>query len=185
MAELLDQVVVVDIEATCWAGAPPPGEEREIIEVGVCLLDPLSLERSEKHSVLVRPQRSRVSDYCTALTTLTAEQVAGGVSFAEACAALVERFDTRRRAWASWGDFDRVLFEAQCVREGVPYPYGPTHHNVKSLYALVHGLPLEIGMMDALKASAIPHEGTHHRGHDDAWNIAGLLARVLAAARAR
>jgi len=26
-------------------------------------------------------------------------------------------------------------------------------------------------------------EGTHHRGADDAWNIAGLLGRLLAPSR--
>jgi inhibitor of KinA sporulation pathway (predicted exonuclease) len=183
MAQELDGIVVIDVEATCWSGPPPPGEEQEIIEVGICVLETKTLTREDRESVLVRPQRSRVSEYCTALTTLTAEQVAGGVSFAEACADLTSRLRTRERAWASWGDFDRVLFEAQCAREGVPFPFGSTHLNVKNLYALAHALPQEIGMMDALRASTIPHEGTHHRGHDDAWNIAALLARLLAPAR--
>jgi inhibitor of KinA sporulation pathway (predicted exonuclease) len=184
MAQELDQIVVIDIEATCWSGLPPPGEEREIIEVGICLLEPRTLARSAKESVLVRPQRSRVSEYCTALTTLTPDQVAGGVSFAEVCSELAARLRTRERPWASWGDFDRVLFEAQCAREDVPYPFGATHLNVKNLYALARALPQEIGMMEALRADGVPHEGTHHRGHDDAWNIAALLARLLAGARA-
>jgi inhibitor of KinA sporulation pathway (predicted exonuclease) len=25
----------------------------------------------------------------------------------------------------------------------------------------------------------LPMEGTHHRGHDDAWNIAALLAKMM------
>nr|MDQ2829840.1 DNA polymerase III [Chloroflexota bacterium] len=39
MARKLDQVVVIDVESTCWEGAPPVGEESEIIEIGVCTLD--------------------------------------------------------------------------------------------------------------------------------------------------
>ncbi len=124
-----------------------------------------------------------MSPFCTALTTLTPADVAAGLPFAEACAALADRHHTRQRAWASWGDFDRQLFERQCAREQVPSPFGPTHLNVKHLFALVHGLPAETGMMEALAHAGLPHEGTHHRGGDDAWNIAALLARMVGRAR--
>jgi inhibitor of KinA sporulation pathway (predicted exonuclease) len=32
--------------------------------------------------------------------------------------------------------------------------------------------------------SGLPLEGTHHRGDDDAWNIAALLADLLARLKA-
>ena len=35
---LLDYIVLEDVEATCWDGEPPPGEDSDIIEIGVCLL---------------------------------------------------------------------------------------------------------------------------------------------------
>jgi inhibitor of KinA sporulation pathway (predicted exonuclease) len=183
MAQKLDEIVVIDVEATCWGGPPPPGQTQDLIEVGLCLLDTTTLARHDRVSLLVRPTSSTVSPYCTNLTTLTPEQVGGGISFAEACAALTTHHATHDRAWASWGDFDRTLFERQCARERAPYPFGPTHLNVKHLYALARALPHEIGMMDALRADGIAHEGTHHRGDDDAWNIAALLARLLGAAR--
>jgi hypothetical protein len=31
----------------------------------------------------------------------------------------------------------------------------------------------------------MPLEGTHHRGADDAWNIAGVLCRLLADMRGK
>jgi inhibitor of KinA sporulation pathway (predicted exonuclease) len=184
LAQRLDEIVVIDVEATCWSGSPPAGELQEIIEIGVCLVNTSTLERGAGASILVRPTRSTVSPFCTALTTLTQEQVATGVTFASACAELTERFDTRDRTWASWGDFDRRLFEAQCRREEVRNPFGSTHLNVKNLFALVRRVPSELGMMEALALAGVVHEGTHHRGRDDAWNIAGLLASLLRAARA-
>jgi inhibitor of KinA sporulation pathway (predicted exonuclease) len=184
MAQRLDEIVIIDVEATCWGGPPPPGQTQDIIEIGLCLLDAATLVRHDRESILVRPTSSTVSPYCTALTTLTAAQVDAGVPFSEACAALAARHATADRAWASWGDFDRILFERQCAREEVPTPFGATHLNIKHLFALTHALPQEIGMMDALKMAAIPHQGTHHRGDDDAWNIAALLAGILTAARA-
>jgi inhibitor of KinA sporulation pathway (predicted exonuclease) len=183
MAQRLDEIVVIDVEATCWPGPPPDGEVQEIIEIGVCRLEVAALARGARDSLLVRPARSTVSAYCTELTTLTAAQVAGGLPFGEACAALVARHATRERAWASWGDFDRRIFEQQCAREQVPSPFGVTHLNVKHLFALVHGQRHETGMRQALEAAGLPHEGTHHRGGDDAWNIAALLAQLIAGAR--
>jgi inhibitor of KinA sporulation pathway (predicted exonuclease) len=184
LAQRLDEVVVIDVEATCWSGSPPAGELQEIIEIGVCLLNTATLERGAATSILVRPTRSSVSPFCTNLTTLTPQEVATGVPFGSACAELSQRFGTRDRTWASWGDFDRRLFEAQCAREQVRNPFGTSHLNVKNLFALARRLPSELGMMEALALAQVPHEGTHHRGGDDAWNIAGLLASLLRTARA-
>ena len=75
MARKLDVIIVVDLEATCWEGDPPPGQEKEIIEIGVCTLDIASGTRSDKQSILVRPETSWVSEFCTRLTTLTQEQI--------------------------------------------------------------------------------------------------------------
>ena len=35
MARKLDRILVVDVEATCWEGDPPPGQISEIIEIGL------------------------------------------------------------------------------------------------------------------------------------------------------
>jgi inhibitor of KinA sporulation pathway (predicted exonuclease) len=183
MARLLDQILVIDVEATCWDGAPPPGQEGEIIEIGLCPLDVGTGRRLERRSILVRPERSVVSAFCTGLTTLTQNQVDGGVSFAEACAILRKDYRAPERVWASFGDYDRRQFERQCGSTGVAYPFGPTHVNVKTLFALGRGLPHEVGTAAVLRMAGLPQEGTPHRGHDDAWNIAAILAGLLARLR--
>ncbi len=175
----LDQIVVVDVEATCWEGEPPEGQEQEIIEIGLCLVDVASGERSGKRSILVKPERSRVSDYCTNLTTLTQEEVDRGIHFKEACAMLKKEYKSKQRVWASYGDYDRRLFEMQCRTRSLDYPFGPTHINVKNLLAIFMGLPREIGMNEALKILDLPLDGIHHRGGDDAWNIARILSEIL------
>ena len=179
MSKKLDHILVVDLEATCWDGDPPAGETSDIIEIGICPLEVATGKRLEKRSLLVRPDRSSISPFCTSLTTLTAEQVAAGIPFAEACAVLRKQYQARDRVWASFGDYDRNQFQRQCVELGVPYPFGTRHINVKTLFALSRGLPGEVGMAQALEMLRIPLEGTHHRGHDDAWNIAGILVTML------
>lgn len=179
MGALLDQIIVIDIESTCWKGNPPPGEVSEIIEIGVCLLDVKTRERSAKRSILVRPASSKVSPFCTELTTLTQDIVDDGITFDEACEILKKDYKSEERTWASWGDYDRRQFERQCAAMGMRYPFGRTHLNVKNLFALMHRMKREIGMRAALDILKLPLEGTHHRGGDDAWNIALILARLL------
>ncbi len=66
---------VVDVEATCWQDGPPDGQVSEIIEIGLTTVD-LSLgQRIGRHRILVRPQRSAVSAFCTELTGLTQAEV--------------------------------------------------------------------------------------------------------------
>ena len=180
MTKRLDAILVVDLESTCWAGPPPGGQEHEIIEIGLCSLDVATLERREKRSLLVRPAVSTVCEYCTALTTLTQEQVEHeGIPLASACAILREEYRSRTRPWASYGDYDRQQLRRECRRKGIPYPFGSRHLNVKTLFALAYALPREVPLDKALEIMGVPLEGTHHRGHDDAWNIALILSTLL------
>ena len=183
MADRLDRILVIDLEATCWRGKPPPGQRHEIIEIGLCVLDIATAQRLEKRSILVRPKHSTISSYCTSLTTLTQEEVNAGISLDEACHVLEKGYRSRERLWASYGDYDRRQFERNCQLRRIRYPFGPGHINVKSLFAIVHRLSREIPLDRAMQALGFPLEGTHHRGEDDAWNIARILADLLLRAR--
>ncbi|MEV2274254.1 3'-5' exonuclease [Nocardiopsis sp. NPDC049922] len=166
---------VVDVEATCWSGPRPPGQANEIIEIGLTVVDLDERRRVARHGLLVRPARSEVSDFCTELTTLTQAEVDTGVSFADACRWLVEEHGARERPWASWGDYDRNQFTHQCRVTGTGYPFGKRHTNAKRVFGAFHDRPKGPGMHRALGMADLPLEGQHHRGEDDAWNIAALV----------
>ncbi|MER6652324.1 3'-5' exonuclease [Streptomyces sp. NPDC000971] len=174
---------VMDVEATCWDGRPPPGSVNEIIEIGLTVVDLSAGRRSSRHRVLVRPVRSAVSGFCTELTGLTQAEVDRGVTFAEACRILVEEFGAGERPWASWGDYDRRQFARQSRADGVAYPFGlpteRTHTNAKAVFAQSYGLRRKPGMDQALRIAGLPLEGRHHRGEDDAWNIAALVLDLV------
>jgi inhibitor of KinA sporulation pathway (predicted exonuclease) len=174
-----DFVVIVDIEATCWKKNPPSGEQNEIIEIGVCTLDLKSLQRDKKRSIFIKPTRSKVSPFCTSLTSLTQEMVDEGITYAEACHVLEEDYATKSHLWVSWGSYDRKMFQQQAESFAVPYPFAESHLDLKRLFASVQNGGKKVGMARALKISDIPLEGMHHRGHDDAWNIAMILATLI------
>ncbi|MFG2837654.1 exonuclease domain-containing protein [Streptomyces zaomyceticus] len=169
---------VVDVEATCWEGERPPGAVSEIIEIGLTVVDPAAGERVSRHRILVRPARSRVSAFCTELTGLTQEEVDTGLDFAAACRLLATTYEAGTRPWASWGDYDRNQFTHQCRVTGTRYPFGRHHTNAKAVFTEAYGLRRRPGMARALEFAGLPLEGRHHRGEDDAWNIAALVLRL-------
>ncbi len=179
----MDRILVIDLESTCWEGLPPKGQQHEIIEIGLCVLDVATCQRLDNPSLIVQPTRSTVSEYCTRLTTLTQEDVEAGMSLVEACQLLRDKYRSRQRVWASYGDYDRWMFESSCRTFGVEYPFGSRHLNVKSLFAMVHALPREVSLAQAMEMMGWPLEGTLHRGGDDAWNIARILGHFLLTAR--
>ncbi|WEK20375.1 MAG: exonuclease domain-containing protein [Candidatus Pedobacter colombiensis] len=180
MAKTLDKILVVDLEATCWQGPNPSDMENDIIEIGVCLLDVNTGEISMNRGILVKPERSVISSFCTELTTITSEMIENeGISFKEACRILKKEYLSQSRAWASFGAYDLKQFQRQCNELGIGYPFGPSHINVKTLFALKKKLGHEQGMAGALGILEIPLEGTHHRGVDDAKNIAKILNWIL------
>lgn len=171
---------VVDVEATCWDGTPPEGQVSEIIEIGLAVVDLDAGERIAKHKILVRPERSAVSEFCTQLTGLTQAEVDSGPSFADACRVLVADHHSPRRPWASWGDYDRNQFRRQCAATGVGYPFGGTHVNAKLVFGMALNRGRRPGMATALQIAGLPLEGRHHDGADDAWNIAALVLHLQA-----
>ena len=179
MAKRLDVILVIDIESTCWEGHPPQGQASEIIEIGICPVNVKSLTRTGKRSILVKPEWSEISEFCTSLTTLTPDMFAVAGTLGGAVRILQQEFHSKDRLWASWGDYDRRQFERVCREHGVAYPFGPTHLNVKTLFATAIGDDREMGLDDAYNRLGWPMEGTHHRGGDDAWNIAAVLCLLL------
>lgn len=180
---ILDVINVVDVESTCWDGDPPPGQMSEIIEIGIVQVDLKTLSVRGKVSIMVRPERSTVSQFCTELTTITQDLVDHGCSLQDACHTLLHDFKSKDSPWASYGDYDRKQFNRVCTALGVPYPFGDRHVNVKTLLAATYGWDREVGMSEALSKLGVELKGTHHRAADDAANIATMFAGMMDSAR--
>jgi inhibitor of KinA sporulation pathway (predicted exonuclease) len=174
-----DKIIVVDLEATCWQGFDAPdGQVNEIIEIGVCLLDPQTAHVTDKRSIMVKPIESVVSEFCTKLTSITQEMVdTEGIAFDDACQTLEKEYDSRNRLWASWGGFDREFFKKQCRRRKVRYPFSKKHSNLKRVFQDNYGK--RMGLARAMEAMELEQIGHMHRGDDDAYNTAVLLRRLI------
>jgi inhibitor of KinA sporulation pathway (predicted exonuclease) len=178
------RLLVVDVESTCWDGRPPDGQQSEIVQVGLSVLDVKLLRPIHDASILVRPSRSSVSEFCAQLTGISREDVESrGQPFAKACEMLLEQ-GSMDYPWASYGDYDREMFQRCCAASNVGYPFGKRHINVKTLLAMSLGWNDELGMDQALSRIGLPLEGKHHDAGDDAKNIAAIIRQILEATRA-
>ena len=171
--------IVVDLEATCWENTRSP--DMEIIEVGAVMLassqGPVAGEFGEFVRPVVHPH---LSDFCRDLTSIRQENVDGADFFP-----IVLR---RLRTWigsgpfrlCSWGNYDLNQLRNDCRRHNLHLP--PTfergHINLKKEFARVFRVK-SCGMARALEIAGLSLEGIHHRGCDDARNIARLGALVL------
>jgi inhibitor of KinA sporulation pathway (predicted exonuclease) len=173
-----DQILVVDIESTCWEEYQPDNIS-EIIEIGITPIDTKSGNILESRSIIIKPEQSKVSEFCTKLTTLTQEIVDSGISFKEACNILVDKYHSKKYAWGSYGNYDMKQFVTNCSRENIEYPFSKAHINIKLLFALKYSLRKDVGMAKALRLLDIPLMGIHHRGIDDSRNIANILSIIL------
>jgi len=166
-------LVIVDVEATCWAeDAPSPNE---IIEIGAVAYR-LGQGQCDEFQTFVRPQLEPVlSPFCKDLTGIRQQNVDGAPSFPEA----FDHFlcwtgDPALFTLASWGAYDHMQFRQDCALHHVPYPI-ERHLNLKKLCRDLLGWHKPCGMADALRRLGLPLEGTHHRGIDDARNIARIV----------
>lgn len=169
-------IIIIDLEATCWNGPIPKGQVNEIIEIGICILNTETGEISKNQGILIKPERSVVSSFCTELTTITQDLlIQEGIPFMKACEILRTQYLGHQYTWASYGQYDLNMMKKQCNFREIEYPLSQNHINVKELFTETKGLRKKVGMKGALDMLNIPLEGTHHRGVDDAKNIAKIL----------
>jgi inhibitor of KinA sporulation pathway (predicted exonuclease) len=168
------EFLAIDIESSCWPeNQTPIGMISEIIEIGYAIFDATNNEIKSHGSILVKPQVSTISSYCTNLTTLTQEIVDRGVSFEEACQILKQDLNSLGRPWCSFGEYDRTMFVEQCKRLNVSYPFTKQHLNLKQMAAAILGTTQGLGA--TVNALGLQFEGQQHRGGDDALNVARIL----------
>lgn len=175
--------IVFDLEATCWKNNDE-GRLNEIIEIGAVKLDD-NLEIIDEFSSYVKPiVNSQLSLFCRELTTIRQEDVDGAPVFDEAISEFWNWiFLTGENVvLLSWGHYDRK----QILREAAEKNYSGKivqfledgHRSLKHEFAKTRHIK-PCGMAKALQLLDLPLEGVHHRGIDDAKNIARIFRAVF------
>ncbi len=177
--ETYPYLFVVDLEATCDDSGGVPKHEMETIEFGAVLVDSETLEPIDELAMFIRPVRHPVlTPFCTSLTTITQSDVAAAPTFPEAMDAVARFLGGRRALFCSWGNYDKNQLDQDAAYHGVSVPLA-AHLNIKAAFSEAIWHKKALGMAQALTRVGLELEGTHHRGIDDARNIARLLPWAL------
>lgn len=179
MTSKANRIIVLDLEATCDENGLPEGQEQDIIEIGLCVIELRERTIRHRNNFLIFPERSEITPYCTKLTGIDKELIQKRAMPFEDAMNEVSRLYGRNSAWGSWGDFDRKLLKTCCERYHVPFPLGNTHYNLRHLYAMMRGYGKLLGLQRAIESERMEFEGNAHRAGDDAYNTARLMMRVF------
>jgi inhibitor of KinA sporulation pathway (predicted exonuclease) len=176
-----EHYLVIDFEATCCDRGSVPREQTEIIEIGAVMVETQRLQVVSEFQSFVRPVRHpRLTAFCTQLTSITQQQVDAAPAFQDAMAAFEQwLYSFGRCVFCSWGEYDRNQLQQDCTFHQVPYPIDAPHLNLKRQMTQRQQLTKKLGLEGAVRLAGLKFSGTHHRGIDDARNVARLLPYII------
>ncbi len=177
----MSDFLVIDVEATCDDGGRVPRSESEIIEIGAVMVDPSFAVVGELQTFIKPVRHPRLTAFCTQLTSITQADVENAISFPEAMVLIGQFIGEKDPLFCSWGAYDKNQFAQDADYHGVALPFGDRHLNLKAEFSARRGDKKRYGMSAALRKVGLELIGTHHRGIDDARNIARLLPWIVGA----
>ena len=171
--------IIVDLEATCWDQWDK--SPNETIEIGAVLINEKKSIESEFVAFIKPIKYPVLSDFCKDLTSIEQEVIDEAAYFSEVIELFKNWFDweTGDYVLCSWGFYDRKQFESDCNLHGLDKKWIEKHISLKHQYRDIKNLRRAIGMKNALKQEKMSLEGTHHRGIDDARNIAKIFLKYF------
>ena len=172
--------LVVDLEATCSNDGSLAKEEMEVIEIGAVMVDASSLAICDEYQAFIKPVRyPKLSGFCKELTTIRQEDVDEADNFVEVFADFRQWLSTYEGyILSSWGAYDDNQLRQDCHFHQIKYPFC-RHLNLKNVFSDKQHLKKRYGLNKALQKAGLELKGTHHRGIDDARNIASLLPFIV------
>lgn len=169
--------IAFDLELTCEQDCRD--YPHQIIEIGAVLC--------EQEKVIAEFQRYvqptapyELTQFCTALTGITAEQVATA-PLIQLVARDFQMFitDHNPELLISWGQGDRNILTTECTAAGINSPLtGFEYQNFKTAFCKLRKIK-RVGLKTALQICGITPEGRQHSAVSDATNLARLFSYTL------
>jgi 3'-5' exoribonuclease 1 len=171
--------IIVDLEATCWEDVRDH-DRMEIIEIGAVEIPESASPHTREFNRFIKPvSEPQLSEFCRNLTSIRQHDVDTADYFGEVFHDFIDWIGDAPFVLCSWGGYDLTQFRTDCHRHGMTLPSTfESHINLKKQFASVFRTKV-CGMERALAHAGLLLDGTHHRGIDDARNIAKLANLVL------
>lgn len=166
-------VVFYDMEMCCFETSKEVGE---IIEIGAVMVN-LKLGRVVKeYSVLVKPERDEISEFCTSITGISPKMLKSAVPLKEAMRRLHKHMSPNHY-WLSWGSDDVVLAK-ECGEKGVDLN-PKTLINLAPLVRMMFMKNRNFGLKEVCEHFDAPVVSPAHRALPDAQTLANLGLKLL------
>ncbi len=167
--------IILDLEATCWKDRDI-NKQNEIIEIGALKINNESNVESE-FSEFIKPKLNpELSDFCKELTTIEQSDIDSAETYDIVISKFKEWIDLNQEfVLCSWGFYDKKQFAKDCDLHRLDKSWLTNHISLKHQYADIKSISKPLGMGGALKKEGLKLDGTHHRGIDDARNIAKIF----------
>ena len=172
--------IIFDLEATCWQGRPTHMVS-EIIEIGAYKLTPYG-EVLSQFNRFVRPiLHPQLSAFCQELTSIDQVQINRSQRFDQVVEDFQDWIGVQEEDYllCSWGNFDRKMLVQDCELHNLESEWAHQHINLKRQYQEIKRLRKPRGLHSAVEKEGFEFTGIHHRGIDDAHNLAKIFAKYL------
>ncbi len=171
--------IIFDLEATCEKNNYK--FINETIEIGAVKYNGQG-EFLDEYCAFIKPiLNPTLSKFCKELTTIEQSQVDNALTFPDA----IEDF----KKWininepfllCSWGLYDRKQLEKDSALHNInDIAWLENHISVKHQHGAFYNITKGMGMEAALLKEGFLLDGTHHRGIDDAKNIAKIFLKFI------
>ncbi|MEK8132953.1 3'-5' exonuclease [Paenibacillus filicis] len=168
--------IILDLEATCWENVR--SNRNETIEIGAVKLND-KLEFVDEFQTFIKPIRNPwLSDFCKNLTSIKQEDVNKAPYFIEAINKFKDWIGEEEYFLCSWGFYDKNQLMTDCDLHKISNNWLLNHISIKHQHGKMIGKGRGVGMERALQMLKLQLEGIHHRGIDDARNIAKIFIKI-------
>lgn len=173
-------LMVIDVEATCWETIEEQkSQPNEVIEIGYSFINEGIV--SQGKSIIIKPEFSSLSQFCTKLTGITQEILDSGVNYKIGYKNLSKLITS---PWASWGYYDYSILNGMCSLYKISNFIPSSHINIRKMFAEIvmksdNPKTAPSNPKDAMSIIKMKWEGANHRGDSDAYNIARIYVELL------
>ena len=174
------QYIVFDLEATCWLG-PAPNGQNEIIEIGALKVD-FSGHVVSEFSRFVKPVLNPLlSPFCKSLTRIPQEKIDQARTFKYVYREFMDWVDEGDDPtfYISWGENDYAYFKNDCRLHQLEDQWIENHVDLRKHFKALKRLNNHVSLKKALVMENMDFSGQRHRAFDDAYNLSRIFIRYL------
>lgn len=172
--------VIFDLEATCWRG-PAPNGQNEIIEIGAVRMD-IGGEYLGEFRQFVKPVLNPLlSPFCKSLTGITQEQVNAAQTYKYVIRDFIDwgRVEDEHTFLISWGENDKLYLHNDCKLHKIDSIWLKNHIDLKKHFRHLKRLNNYVSLKRAIQLEGMEFEGDRHRAFDDAYNLSRVFGKHI------